>query len=62
MYALSKWRVIFFRIDTIHNVLTLEMTTFYQEMSRHFDSVFFGELPTSKCNQWMRGFLKVHEM
>ena len=50
------------RNDTLYNVLTLGMTTFSQEMSRHFDSVNTGELPTSECNQWMKGILKVDEM
>ena len=50
------------RIDTFYNVLTLGMTTFSQEMSRHFDSVNTGELPTSEYNEWMRGILKVYEM
>ena len=31
-------------------------------MSRHFDSVNTGELPTSECNQWMTGILKIYEM
>ena len=50
------------RNDTLYNVLTLGMTNFSQEMSRHFDSVNTGELPTSECNQWMKGILKVYEM
>ena len=50
------------RNDTLYNVLTLEMTTFSQEMSRHFDSVNTGELPASESNQWMTGILKIYEM
>ena len=33
-------------------------TTFSYRMSRHFDSVNTGELPTSECNQWMTGILQ----
>ena len=50
------------RNDTLYNVLTSGITTFNQEMSRHFDSVKTGELPASECNQWMTGILKIYEM
>ena len=50
------------RTDTLYNVLTWGMTIFSQQMSPYFDSVNTGELPTSECNQWMRGILKVYEM
>ena len=38
--------------------INIGMTTFYYRMSRHFDSVNTGELPTSECNQWMTGMLQ----
>ena len=31
-------------------------------MPRHFDSKNIEELPTSECNQWMTGILKIYEM
>ena len=32
------------------------------QITRHFDIVNTGELPTSECNQWMRGILKLYEI
>ena len=46
-----KMRRLSLKNDTLYNVLTLGMTTFFQEMSPHFDSVNTGELPTSEWNQ-----------
>ena len=37
--------------DTLRNVLTLGMATIAPKMSRHFDIVKTGELPTSECKQ-----------
>ena len=33
----------------------------FQRMSRHIDSVNTGELPTSECNQQMKGISTVYE-